>query len=144
MVMENLSKLGDNKEGEIILSNLNSSIIRIIEFCNHDDIFVVLFRLLTKYKDCHDQPRIHNLIIKCLLKLSKNMSRLVEKINLNSLMLAIHQYTITISQQNQTQNDDLGKRICKTLINECVKLKKHDIWQYYQVIEKHDQVDNHI
>lgn len=138
-MIDNLDKIGSNKEGELILKNLNSSMLRMLENCNHTYIFVVLFGLLTKYKDSADQPKIPSLIIKCLLKLSKNMDKLIEKVDLKKFMVAIHEYLVTIPLDKKTQNDDLGTRIAKTLINEIVKLKRNDIWEYYQVIEQHPE-----
>lgn len=135
LLIDNLDKIGSNKEGELILKNLNSSMLRMLENCNHTYIFVVLFGLLTKYKDSTEQPKIPSLIIKCLLKLSKNMDKLIEKVDLKKFMVAIHEYLVTIPLDKKTQNDDLGTRIAKTLINEIVKLKRNDIWDYYQVIE---------
>lgn len=114
-----------------------------LENCNHTYIFVVLFGLLTKYKDSEDQPKIPSLIIKCLLKLSKNMDKLIDKIDLKKFMVAIHEYLVTITDK-KTQNDDLGTRIAKTLINEIVKLKREHIWDYYHIIEQHPQQDHHL
>lgn len=144
LLIDNLDKIGSNKEGELILKNLNSSMLRMLENCNHTYIFVVLFGLLTKYKDSTEQPKIPSLIIKCLLKLSKNMDKLIEKVDLKKFMVAIHEYLVTIPLDKKTQNDDLGTRIAKTLINEIVKLKRNDIWDYYQVIEQHPSPDNHL
>ena len=137
LLIDNLDKIGQNKEGELILKNLNSSMLRMLENCNHTYIFVVLFGLLTKYKDSPDQPKIPSLIIKCLLKLSKNMDKLIEKVDLKRFMVAIHEYLVTIPLDKKSQNDDLGTRIAKTLVNEIVKLKRNEIWEYYQVIEAH-------
>lgn len=118
--------------------------LRMLENCNHTYIFVVLFGLLTKYKDSTEHPKIPSLIIKCLLKLSKNMDKLIEKVDLKKFIVAIHEYLVTIPQDKKTQNDDLGTRIAKTLINEIVKLKRNDIWDYYQVVEQHPKPDNHL
>ena len=144
LLIDNLDKIGQNKEGELILKNLNSSMLRMLENCNHTYIFVVLFGLLTKYKDSADQPKIPSLIIKCLLKLSKNMDKLIEKVDLKRFMVAIHEYLVTIPLDKKSQNDDLGTRIAKTLVNEIVKLKRNEIWEYYQVIEQHAKPDNHL
>jgi hypothetical protein len=72
-LIENLDKIGTNREGELILKNLNSSMLRMLENCNQTYIFVVLFRLLTTNKDNKTMPKLAGLIIKCLLKLSKIM-----------------------------------------------------------------------
>lgn len=48
LLIENLDKIGSaqNKEGEVILKNLNSSMLRMLENCQHTYIFIALFKLL--------------------------------------------------------------------------------------------------
>lgn len=89
-------------------------------------------------------PKLAGLIIKCLLKLSKIMDKLIDKLDLSKFLVAIHEYLVVIDHDNKTQNDDLGIRIVKTLVNEVVKLRKEAIWASYSVIENHPQPDNHI
>jgi hypothetical protein len=72
------------------------------------------------------------------------MDKLIEKVDLKRFMVAIHEYLVTIPLDKKSQNDDLGTRIAKTLVNEIVKLKRNEIWEYYQVIEQHPSPDNHL
>jgi len=144
LLIENLDKIGQNKEGELILKNLNSSMLRMLENCNHTYIFCVLFTLLKNKKDDASMPKLAGLIIKCLLKLSKIMDKLIDKLDLAKFLVAIHEYLVVIDHDNKSQNDDLGIRIVKTLVNEVVKLRKEAIWQSYSIIENHAQPDNHI
>jgi len=72
------------------------------------------------------------------------MDKLIEKVDLKRFMVAIHEYLVTIPLDKKSQNDDLGTRIAKTLVNEIVKLKRNEIWEYYQVIEQNPQPDNHL
>jgi hypothetical protein len=62
------------------------------------------------------------------------MHRLIEKLDMQKFLISIHEYLVIIDHNNRTQNDDLGIRIVKTLINEIVKLKGESIWQSYEVI----------
>lgn len=144
LLIENLDKVGDNKEGELILKNLNSSMLRLLENCNHTYIFCVLFNLLRKYKDYPLMPKLPNLIIKCLLKLSKILEKLIDKLDIEKILLAIHEYLVVINHENKTQNDEMGIRIVKTVTNELVKLRREGIWEAYSVIQCHNQPDNHI
>ncbi len=96
LLIDNLDKIGSNKEGELILKNLNSSMLRMLENCSHTYIFVVLFELLTKYKDDMSNQKVPSLIIKCLLKLSKNMEKIIDKIDLKKFLVAIHEYLASI------------------------------------------------
>ena len=78
LLIDNLDKIGDNREGDMILKNLNASMLRMLENCDPTSIFCVLFSLLTKYKDYTVLPKLPGLIIKCLLKLSKILEKIVD------------------------------------------------------------------
>lgn len=146
LLIENLDKIGSpaQKEGESILRNLNSSMLRMLENCQHTHIFLVLFSLLTKYRDDPANAKVPSLIIKCLLKLSKNMEKIIEKIDLDKFLLAIHEYLVSVGNQQASSNDDLGLRIAKTLINETVRLKKESIWDHFAVVEQHPSQDQRL
>jgi len=63
---------------------------------------------------------------------------------MQKILLAIHEYLVTIDHDNKTQNDEMGIRIVKTVTNEIVKLKQDAIWEDYKVIQSHEHPDNHI
>lgn len=102
LLIDNLDKVGENKEGELILKNLNSSMLRLLENCNHTYIFCVLFNLLRKYKDYHRMPKLPGLIIKCLLKLSKILEKLIDKLDMEKILLVIHEYLVVVNHDNKT------------------------------------------
>ena len=102
LLIENLDKVGANKEGQLILTALNSAILRMLENCNHTDIFVVLFTLLKRHKDNPTMPKLAGLIIKCILKLNKIMDKLIDKIDLSKLLVAIHEYLAVIDHDNKS------------------------------------------
>ena len=52
----------------------------------------MLFNLLRKYKDYTVLPKLPGLIIKCLLKLSNILSKLVDQLDLDKILLVIHEY----------------------------------------------------
>ena len=49
LLIENLDKIGSNKEGELIQTNLDSSVLGMMENCDQTFICVALFELLNKY-----------------------------------------------------------------------------------------------
>jgi len=51
LLIENLDKIGNNGEGGLILKNLNASMLRMLENCNHTYIFGILFKLLKNSKN---------------------------------------------------------------------------------------------
>ena len=56
------------------------------------------------------------------------MEKIIDKIDLDKFLLAIHEYLISVGNDNKSNNDDLGMRIAKTLVNETVRIKKESIW----------------
>jgi len=75
------------------------------------------------------------LIIKCLLKLSKQLDKLIGRLEAEKVLLIIHEYLIAIDHDNKSQNDEMGIRIVKTMVNELVKARGRQIWDSYSVIE---------
>jgi len=74
------------------------------------------------------------------------MDKLIDKINTGKFLVAIHEYLCSINNASGkgATNDDLGTRIAKTLINEVVKLKRNDIWTYYEQVKRHSKPDTHL
>lgn len=71
LLTENLDKLGEVKEGEVILKTLNAAMLRLLENCQPTLIYLSLYKLLKKYKNYTVLPKLPGLAIKCLLKLAK-------------------------------------------------------------------------
>jgi len=57
--------------------------LRLLENCDHTYIFCVLFDLLNKYRNCQSMPKLPGLIIKCLLKLSKIIEKIVDELQMD-------------------------------------------------------------
>lgn len=144
LLIDGLEKVGEQGEGQIIIKNLNSSMLRLLENCEHTYIFCSLFDLLSKYRDTPDLPKLPGLIVKCLLKLSKIIEKIIDLLEMEQVLLSIHEYLCIIDHENKTQNDEMGVRIVKTVTNEIVKLKKEAIWGPYKVVEEHPKEDQHI
>ncbi len=144
MMTDNLDKVGENKEGEVIVKSFNNSVLRMLENCDHTDMFVILFRLLLKYKDSLKLPKMPGLIIKCLLKLNKLMQQIITKLDLSRMLLTMHEFLIELNMESKTHNEDMCIRIIKSVINEMVTHYKGDIWQDYEVVQKHRAGDHHL
>ena len=73
------------------------------------------------------------------------MPDIIDQINIERILLAIHEYLIGPSLgQEDSHGDEVGIRITKTIVNELVKLKKHTIWNYYEGVESHPEKDIYI
>ena len=84
------------------------------------------------------------LIIKCLLKLSKILEKVISELEIERVLIVIHLYLISLDHENKTSNDEMGIRIVKTLVHEMVKVKQHSIMDAYKVVERHEVEDKHL
>ena len=126
LLTENLDKLGDNKEGEVILKTLNASMLRLLE-SQTSNIYCALFNLLRKYKEYTLLPKLPNIVIKCLLKLVKDLEKQTSIHAIYKILLVIHEYLIAINHDEKSQNDEMGIKISKTVVKELVKIKGNSI-----------------
>jgi hypothetical protein len=93
--------------------------------------------LLKKYKNYSVLPKLPGLAIKCLLKLAKIIEKQTSQLEIDKILLVIHEYLLVINHDEKSQNDEMGIRITKTVINELVKIKGESIWESYKLVEKH-------
>ena len=89
-------------------------------------------------------PKLPNLIVKCLLKLSKIIEKLIAHLDIEKIFLSMHEYILSINHESKTPNDEVGIKMVKTIINEIVKIRRDDVWTPYTVIKVHRRPDNHI
>lgn len=144
LLIPGLDTLGERKEGEAMFRNLNNTILRILENCQPTEVFVVFLTLLKKYKGYNKIEKLSGIIVKCLLKVTRIMDQIVDKLNIERILLIIHEYLLTNPSSNSVKSDDVGIRITKTIINELVKLRKDTIWDYYGGVEAHQTQDVYI
>ena len=143
LLIEDLDKLGENGEGEALLKNLNATMLRILEHCKPTLIFVVLIRLMTKYRSssassASSAAKMPSLIIRCLLKLNKILPSLIRQLEVSKILLAMHEYLLAGGLAGP---DDVGLRTVKTLVSELVKLNGADVWTAYDEVRKHSVPD---
>lgn len=82
--------------------------------------------------------KIPNLIVKCILKLSKIFEKIIDKLEVEQILLSMHEYLLSVNHENKSQNDETAIKVLKTVINELVKLKRDQIWEAYSVIKCHN------
>ena len=140
-----LEQQGEKNEGQTMFRNLNSSILRILENCHPTIVFFTFLSLLRKYKGCQHIKKLSGIIVKCLLKVTKIIPEIIDEINIERILLAIHEYLLAPSlNPSDSSGDEVGIRITKTIVNELVKLKRETIWNYYEGVESHPENDIYI
>lgn len=126
-----------------IIKNINSTMLRILENGHPQHIYHILLELLIKYRrnSQNTYSKILGLIVKCILKVTKNIESLLPELNLQELLLDFHRYLYEFAALNPT-SDDVGVKTIKTIINELVKLNSDLMLDaYQQVIQFHDHPD---
>lgn len=86
---------GDRNEGLTMINNLNATMLKILENSNHTSIFQVLIKLLDKYTNHDDDKiikKINTLIVRCILKMTKVMSSVINKIDISKILLEMHNF----------------------------------------------------
>ena len=144
LLTEGLERIGENKEGDVILKTLNSAMLRLLENAQPTIIYCTLYNLLRKYKDYTVLPKLPGLVIKCLLKLAKIIERQTGSLEIDKVLLSIHEYLLCVNHDDKTQNDEMGIRLTKTVLNELVKIKGESIWDSYKLVERHRKEDNYV
>ncbi|OMJ81607.1 hypothetical protein SteCoe_17880 [Stentor coeruleus] len=112
--------------------------LNILENCHPTRIFIVLIRLMAKYKSGASLQKMKELIIKCLLKLTKIMSGPIHQIEIDKLLLVIHEY---LSEYKLAKIGYIESKAIQTILTEVVKLQGHTIWTSYEKIRKHSVPD---
>ncbi|OMJ65537.1 hypothetical protein SteCoe_38042 [Stentor coeruleus] len=141
LLTDNLEKVGEKGEGEILQKTLNGTALRVLEFSHPTRIFIVLIRLMAKYKNDASLQKMTGLIINCLLKLTKIMNGLIHQIEIDKLLLVMHEY---LSGCKFDGIDDRGSKAIKAILTEVVKLQGPTIWTSYEEIRKHSVPDVHM
>ena len=129
---------------DLPIKNLNSLMLKILETCSANNIFQILFDLLIKHRKSCIFSKFIALVIKCILKLTKVMEVLLPALDLEKLFLKFHIYVCEFFNENFKNNEDLGVKTIKTIINEIIKIKGPAILDYYHVIASHEKVDKYI
>ena len=143
LLIPGLDTLGERHEGQAMFRNLNNTILRILENCHPTQVFVVFLSLLKKYKGYNKVEKLPSIVVKCLLKVTRIMDQIIDKVNIERILLIVHEYLLT-KPMSGSKSDDVGIRITKTIINELVKIKREEIWDFYGGVDAHSEHDVYI
>ena len=127
------TKFGEAQED--IKRLLNSSMLSFMEKCSLNTSFQVLISL---YEKCNT-GKLPELIVKCLLKLTKMLKEKVSDLEISKLLLTLHEYISNIQKTNA--HSETGTRVVKTILNELIKLEGEKIWDDYKVIEERNNLE---
>ena len=124
---------------------LNSIMLRMLENANLNEIYIILLDLLIKYrKKAGFNTKTMGLIIKCVLKLTKNFENSINELHVDVILLKCHEYLTSFNYDAVKQNEDVGAKTFKTIVNELVKVLGEGIWDPYMAVRDHSTPDQYI
>ena len=132
-------------ENDMLVKTLNSTMLRVLENADPNDMFGILFDLLIKHRRVNNYSKILGLIIKCVLKLTKALEQLVSVIKPEKILLKSHFYLLEFGLDPSKFGEDIGIKTIKTILNELAKIYREKIWEFYNnSVQLHPQPDNYI
>jgi hypothetical protein len=143
LLINDLDKIGDNQEGNIIVKSLNSTMLRIIENCNLNLVISSLLELIREFHD-EDNQNLINLAIKCLLKALNNLT---DTIPIDKILYQIHLLLLDLkdSSKKKHNSDETTNNAIEKVVRILVKQKKEKILiDYTKSVENYGMNDKYL
>lgn len=129
-------------DGESLIKAANMLMIAMMENCTRSYTFVAFLTLL------YDRPinvpaRFDDLLVKCLIKLTRSLQLSIENVHIPTILAGIHGYLSTLGVNainERAAADDQGLRAVKTLLHEITKHVGSAIYSYCSSIPPRTQL----
>ena len=136
LLINDLDKIGSNQEGNIIFKSLNSAMLRVLENCDTTSVILALLEIVKQNQNNKESTLLCNLAMKCLFKVTQNIKLIINKIQLDKILLQMHLLTynfdkLSNGKETNSQNNIMIIRFIKNLIIDIVKIKKGKILEDY-------------
>lgn len=133
-IENHLSKI---QEGTMLLKGTTSLLNQIMNNSSQTNFLTSSIHLLGKATHQEKSNQYFEMIIKCLLKITKDISTLHEKIDFDILLLDIHEYLTNFPPSQFKGKSDLPFRTIKSVLNEVVRFKGPSIRTHLSLIPTH-------
>jgi hypothetical protein len=106
--------------------------IKLLDNSDRTTCFIILLQQLKESVPSLDGPpqspsKLTDLIMKCLLKLTKVINTTIKSLHVDAILREIHLFLVTHPPQKWKDRDNTPLKTVKTLLNEIVKYKGEDI-----------------
>ena len=126
------------EEGPALVKALNVLMLKVLEHCDRTNSFESLLRLLatpptTVAADEGAAARFRELVVKCLIKLTKALGTTLREVRLPELLLEIHRYFDALGEEEirrrgrAADGGDKPLRMVKTILHKLTEMVGHDI-----------------
>ncbi|KAL9647011.1 hypothetical protein ABK040_013865 [Willaertia magna] len=123
--------------GQELLRGLNSLMLKILENSNRTFSYTSLIHLLEHSYSDTSLKKYTELVVKCLIKLTKALVVTVDRVDVDILLMDLHVFLTQNPPTFFKDKDDLPLRTVKTILNELVKVKGETIRSCLNLIPTH-------
>ncbi|CAD7700615.1 unnamed protein product [Ostreobium quekettii] len=133
------------QEGGQLMRAMNVLMLKVMENANKTQLFESLLFLLRSMPPKVEtatpdvQGRFMDLAVKCLIKTTKAVGGFMEELDLESLLLSIHEFFVDLGVEEirrRGAEDDKPLRMVKTILHELCKIKGSDILDYIGLLPR--------
>lgn len=146
LLEESISSLPD---GEALMKALNVLMLKILDNCNRTTCYSTLIALLLEphsrvqqsRNSAAAEARWYDLVVKCLIKITKSLPATVQTVDVSELLLSIHMFFTNLGVEEirrRGAREDKPLRMVKTILHELCKLLGADIYCHTTIIPGHD------
>ena len=127
--------VGKMDEGSQLVKALNVLMLKVLEHCPRTSSFRALIQLLARAPEsvAEDESaltKFNDLVVKCLIKLTKALAATLRSVDVSALLLEVHDFFDSLGVdeiRRRGQADDKPLRMVKTILHEVTKLLGHDV-----------------
>ncbi|KAL0481526.1 hypothetical protein AKO1_011206 [Acrasis kona] len=131
------SSLPNLSEGQQLLQALNTLMLKLLENTNRTHAYTALLHLLSENHEDASKIRYVELVVKCLLKLTKALHSTIDRLQIDIILADLHEFLTTNPPTRFKENNDLPLRTVKTILNELVKSLGLSIRSHMSLIPTH-------
>lgn len=141
------------QEGQQLLKALNVLMLKILEHSNRTHVFCALLTLLRVAPEPivvqgqAVQQRFSDLVVKCLIKLTKALQSFIGELDVGALLLAIHHFLAGLGAEEirrRGSEDDKPLRMVKTVLHEVCKVEGYKVVPHLSAVLQREQGDSTI
>ncbi len=141
-----LERLLDNDlprmdEGPQLIKALNVLMLKVLEHCPKTSSFTALLRLLATppdsvARDPEATAKFHELVVKCLIKLTKTLGATLKEVDLPALLLEVHAFFDALGVDEIRRRGRAGDggdkplRMVKTILHKVTEIIGHDVYDH--------------
>jgi cytoskeleton-associated protein 5 len=123
-------------EGPTLVRAVNVLMLKMLEASNRTYAFAALLRLLRDPPQGVPPaavPRFNDLVVRCLIKLTKSLQASAQGVDLPSLLLSLHDFFMSLGVdeiRRRSSADDKPLRMVKTVLHELCKLEGRRVYAH--------------